>query len=307
MLVAGATGAIGRPLVQLLREAGHEVIAMTRSRGRADALRADGCEAVVCDALDADAVMAAVGAAAPDTVIDQLTNIPKTLEPRNYRTQLAPTNALRRHGTRNLVTAATAAGARRLIAQSVAFAYAPTGGPIKDEQAPLALHSPPPMDEVVGAIVELERQILAAGGLVLRYGLLYGPGTQFAPDGFYAAAARKRMFPIVGTGAGIWSFIHVDDAAAATLAAVTRGEPGIYNVVDDEPVAVRDWIPVFARSVGAGRQLRVPTLVGRLAGGRAAVAAMTTQRGASNAKARRELGWTPAHASWRDGLAAAAA
>jgi nucleoside-diphosphate-sugar epimerase len=304
VLVAGATGVIGRSLVQQLRAAGHDVIGTTRSEQRAAALRATGIEAIACDALDAAALMAAVAAAAPEVVIHELTSIPASLETRNYRTQLAPTNALRRHGTRNLVAAAAAAGARRLIAQSVAFAYSPTGDRIKDEQAPLALDSPAPIDEVVAAVAELERQVLDAGGLVLRYGLLYGPGTQFAPDGFYAAAARRRMFPIVGSGAGVWSFVHVDDAAAATAAAVTRGEPGIYNVVDDEPVAVRDWIPVFAASVGAPRPLRVPRLIGRLAGGPAAVAAMTTQRGASNAKAKRELGWMPAHPSWRDGLAA---
>ena len=304
VFVAGATGVIGRSLVPRLVAAGHDVVGMTRSEQRASSLRALGAEAVVCDALDGPALEAAVVAAAPDVVIDELTDIPPSLQPRRYKTQLAGTNALRRDGTRNIVAAVRAAGAGRLIAQSIAFAYAPAGSWIKDEDAPLALSSPPPMDEVVGAVAALERQVLDAGGLVLRYGLFYGPGTQFARNGFFAGFARRRMFPIIGSGAGIWSFIHVDDAAAATVAAVERGSSGIYNVVDDEPAPARDWIPVFTASVGAGRPFRLPTLIGRLAGGEAAVAGMTTQRGASNARAKRELGWTPAHASWRDGFSA---
>jgi nucleoside-diphosphate-sugar epimerase len=305
VFVAGATGVIGRSLLPRLCDAGHEVIGMTRSAERADQVRALGARAVVGDALDADGLRTVVCDVGPDAVIHELTDLPKTLEPRKYKTQLVGTNRLRIEGTRNLVAAAQAAGARRLIAQSIAFAYKPVGGWVKDEEAPLALTAPPPMDAAVGAVAELEHQVLGADGIVLRYGLFYGPGTQFARDGFYAGFARRRMFPILGSGAGMWSFVHVDDAADATVAALERGDTGVYNIVDDEPAAARDWIPVFAAAVGAGRPLRAPAWVGRLVGGAVAVAGMTTQRAASNAKAKQELGWTPAHPSWRDGFAAA--
>jgi nucleoside-diphosphate-sugar epimerase len=262
---------------------------------------------VVCDALDAEALRAAVVAARPEGVIHELTDIPARIHPRKYRRQLAGTNRLRREGTANLVAAARAAGAARIVAQSVAFAYAADGEWVKDEEAKLALDAVPPMDEVFGAIAALEREVLDAGGTVLRYGFFYGPGTQFEPDGFYAELLRKRQFLIVGSGAGRWSFIHLDDAADGTVAALERGEPGVYNIVDDEPAPVSEWVPVFAAGVGARRPMRVPTWLGRLLGGSSAVAGMTTQRGASNAKAKRELGWTPKHPSWRDGFATAAA
>jgi nucleoside-diphosphate-sugar epimerase len=304
VFVAGATGVIGRSLVPRLVSRGHRVFGMTRRPDRVDALRAAGAEPVVCDAFDAAGLRAVLRQAGPDVVVDQLTEIPATLEPRRFAEQLAATNRLRTEGTRNLVAAAQAAGARRLVAQSVAFAYAPTGGWVKDERAPLHVAAPPPMRDVFAAVAEHERLVLAAGGMVLRYGYFYGPGTALARDGFYAAVARRWMFPVVGAGTGVWSFIHVDDAADATVLAVERdSEPGtVFNIVDDEPAPAREWVPAFARAVGAVRPLRVPALAGRLAGGRAAVAVMTTQRGASNAKARRELGWAPAHPTWRDGF-----
>jgi nucleoside-diphosphate-sugar epimerase len=301
VFVAGATGVIGRALVRRLIAAGHEVTGMTRSPERAGQIRALGAEPVVCDALERDALTRAVIGANPDAVIHQLTSIPARLEPRKYKSQLAATNRLRRDGTSNLVAAATASGARKLAAQSIAFAYAPIGEWTKDEDAPLALESPPPLDEAIGAVADLETQVLRAGGTVLRYGLFYGPGTQFAADGFYAELVRKRRLPVIGSGEGRWSFIHIEDAAAATIAALERGA-GIYNIVDDEPAPARDWIPAYAEALGAKRPLHVPLWLGRLLGGPAAAVAMTAQRGASNAKARAELAWNPEHASWRDGF-----
>ena len=306
VFLAGASGVIGRSLVGLLSGAGHEVTGMTRSASRAEQIRSRGAEAVVCDALDASAVSAAMAAARPEALIHELTELPARLDPRKYETQLAATNKLRREGTRNLLAAAGAAGVQRVLAQSIAFAYAPAGDWVKDETAPLALDAPAPMDAAVGAIADLESQVLAAGGIVLRYGFFYGPGTQFAPDGFYAELARKRRFPIVGSGEGRWSFVHVHDAAVATVAALQHGSPGVYNIVDDDPAPTREWVPAYASAMGAKRPFRVPAWVGRLGGGTAAVAGMTTQRAARNAKAKRELGWAPEHSSWRDGFRTAA-
>jgi nucleoside-diphosphate-sugar epimerase len=200
------------------------------------------------------------------------------------------------------VAAAQAAGAERIVAQSIAFVYAEAGGWVKDEEARLALDAASPMNEAAAAVSELERQVLDAGGIVLRYGMFYGPGTHFARDGFYADLMRKRRLPVVGSGEGRWSFIHVQDAAAATVAALEKGSPGVYNIVDDDPAPARDWIPVYAAAVGAGKPLRAPTWLGRLLGGAAAVSGMTTQRAASNAKAKRELGFSPRYSSWRDGF-----
>ncbi len=274
---------------------------MTRSPEGAAEIRARGAEAAVCDALDRDALMQAVSHANPDAVIHQLTNIPARLEPRRYAKQLAATNRLRREGTRNLVAAAAASGAGRLVAQSIAFAYDPTGDWIKDEDAPLALDARPPLDEVIGAVADLEGQVLKAGGTVLRYGFFYGPGTHFTADGLYAELVRKRQLPVVGSGEGRWSFVHIDDAAAATVTALERGGR-IYNVVDDEPAPAREWIPAYAAAVGAKRPMHVPLWLGRLLGGPAVAAWMTTQRGASNTRARDELAWTPEYPSWRDGF-----
>ncbi len=304
VFLAGATGVIGRSLVPALIEAGHEVIGTTRSPARAEQLRETGAGAVVCDALDAQALRRAVAEAEPQAIIDELTDIPATLQPRRYKTQLAATNRLRREATRNLVGAAQGAGVGRLLAQSVAFAYEPSGDWVKDEEAPLALGAEPPMNEVVDAVAALERQVLEAGGTVLRYGLFYGPGTQFAADGFYTGLLRRRMFPLIGSGEGRWSFIHVDDAAGATVAALESGARGVYNIVDDDPAPAREWLPAFAAEIGAKPPFTAPPWLGRLAGGPAAVAGMTTQRAASNAKAKRELGWSPLHASWRDGFLA---
>ena len=300
VFLAGATGVIGRALTPLLVGEGHEVTGMTRSPERARRLQDQGVGAVVCDALNPSALEQAVVEARPEIVIHELTEIPAQMDARKAAAQLGPTNRLRRDGTRNLIAAARAAGARRLIAQSIAFAYELSGDWVKDEQAPLDANSP--YGEAVAAIADLERQVSAADGIVLRYGYFYGPGTQFERGGLYGELVRRRRLPIVGSGEGRWSFIHVEDAAAATVAALSTGSPGIYNIVDDDPARARDWIPLFATAMGAKPPLKVPAWVGRLVGGRVAVASMTRLRGASNAKAKRELGWSPGRPSWREEL-----
>jgi nucleoside-diphosphate-sugar epimerase len=304
VFVAGASGAIGRSLVPRLVAAGHEVTGTTRSEANADAIRAAGATPTVVDALDAAALREAVVRTAPEVIVHELTALPKRFTPRK-RDLYEATNRIRAEGTRNLLDAARAAGARRFVCQSIAFAYAPGPEPeVKDEQAPLSLHAPPPFGEGVRVIDAMERSVVEAGGLeglVLRYGWFYGPGTYYAEDGSTAADVRKRRFPIVGAGAGLFSLIHVDDAADATVAAVERGAPGIYNVVDDEPAALRDWLPAYAEAIGAPPPRRVPVWLARLVAGKVA-AAVNVQPGASNAKAKRELGWEPRWSSWRKGF-----
>jgi nucleoside-diphosphate-sugar epimerase len=305
VFVAGASGTIGRPLVRQLVAAGHEVTGMTRRDERAEEIRRAGASAVVCDVFDAPALEAAVVAAKPEAVIHELTSLPPRLD---YRAKdpLGPTNRVRSEGTRNLVAAAKAAGARRLIAESVAFFYAPEGEWVKDEEAPLHLDAPPPFGTAAAALAELERQVLGVEGIdgvVLRYGWLYGPDTYYASDGSLTEDALKRKAPVVGKGTGTFSFVQVEDAAAATVAALERGAPGAYNVVDNEPAPMRDWAPAFAAAVGAKKPLRVPVWLARLVAGQGAVAMATQLRGASNAKAKRELGWQPKHPSWRQGFA----
>jgi nucleoside-diphosphate-sugar epimerase len=304
VFVAGATGAIGRPLVPGLIAAGHEVTGMTRSEEHAEAIRAAGARAVVCDALDADALRAAVVDAAPEVVVHELTALPARFNPRDKQ-MYAPTNRLRQEGTRNLIAAARAAGARRIVCQSIAFAYAPGERPeVKDEDAPLALGAPLPFGDSVRAIDEMERAVVGAAGVdgvVLRYGWFYGPGTYLADDGSVARDVRRRRLPVIGKGIGLYSFIHVDDAASATVAAVERGAPGVYNVVDDEPAPQREWLPRYADAMGANKPLRVPVWMARLAMGKIATMA-DVQAGASNAKAKVELGWEPRWSSWREGF-----
>ena len=304
VFVAGASGAIGRPLVPRLVAAGHEVTGTTRSEERAGAIRAAGARAVICDALDADALRAAVVDAAPQVVVHELTSLPHRFNPRDKQ-MYAPTNRVRREGTRNLIAAAQVAGAQRLVCESIAFAYATGERPeVKEEDAPLALEAPLPFGDSVRAIDEMERAVLGAEGLegiVLRYGWFYGPGTYFADDGSLARDVRRRRLPVIGKGIGLYSFVHVDDAASATVAAVERGAPGVYNVVDDEPAPQREWLSVYADAIGAKKPLRVPVWVARLAMGKIATMA-DVQAGASNAKARRELGWGPRWPSWRQGF-----
>ncbi len=278
---------------------------MTRREERAEEIRAAGAECAVCDVFDVGALNAAVAAAEPDAVIHALTALPPKFNPR--RDYLAPTNRVRTEGTRNLLAAARAAGARRLVAESVAFFYRPEGGWVKDEEAPAYEEAPGNFRAAAAAVLDLERQVLGAegmDGIVLRCGWLYGPGTYYGADGSSAADVRKRRLPIVGAGTGTFSFVHVEDAAAAFVAALERGAPGAYNVVDDEPAALAEWLPVYAEALGAKPPRRVPAWLARLVAGRAMAAAALTMRGAANAKAKRELGWQPAHPSWRQGFAA---
>jgi nucleoside-diphosphate-sugar epimerase len=304
VFVAGASGAIGRPLVRQLVAAGHAVTGTTRREDRAEEIRAAGAEAAVCDALDGPALEAAVRRAEPEAVVHLLTALPSRIGYRD-RDPLGPTNRIRREGTRNLLAAASAAGARRLVAESFAPLYEQTGGWVKSEEDGLFLAAPPPFGEAAAALAELERQVLEAeriDGLVLRFGWLYGPGTFFDRHGSQTEEALKRRLPVVGKGDGTYSFVHVEDAASAVLAALERGAPGIYNVSDDEPAPMREWVPVFADAVGAKRPRRLPGWLVRLVAGAGAAAMATSVRGASNAKIKRELGWRPRYPSWRQGF-----
>ena len=303
VFVAGASGAIGRPLVPALLEAGHQVTGMTRHSERAEEIRATGAEAVVCDVFAPEALIAAVAAAKPDVVVHELTALPEELDPRRKGVYFA-TNRIRTEGTRNLIAAAQAAGARRFVAQSIAFMYKPGGAAVKVETDPRLTTAPGDFGGSVEATNDLERQTLNASGLegvVLRYAFFYGPGTSYASDGYQAKEVRRRRFPIIGDGSGTFSFIHVDDAAKATVAACERGEPGVYNIADDDPAPVRDWLPVYAQAVGAKPPRRVPVWLARLVGGPAA-GLVNTMSGASNARAKAELGWRPRWPSWRQGF-----
>jgi nucleoside-diphosphate-sugar epimerase len=308
VFVAGATGAIGRQLVPRLVAAGHEVHGMTRSESKQAMLHELGAVPAVADALDADQVAEAVARAKPDVIVHQLTALAGV--ERYTERDAEPTNRLRTAGTDNLLSAGQAVGVRRFVAQGVAAygAYARNGGPIKSEHDPLDPAPARDMRGTLAAIRHLEEAVLGARwteGIVLRYGAFYGPGTSLASGEEQFELVRRRKFPLVGSGGGVWSFIHVADAAEATLAAVEHGGRGVYNVVDDEPAAVAEWLPALAQTLGAKKPMRVPRFVGRLFAGEAGVVMMTEIRGASNAKAKRELGWRPAHASWRQGFAAA--
>jgi nucleoside-diphosphate-sugar epimerase len=308
VFLAGATGAIGKQLVPLLVEAGHEVHGMTRSESKQAMLSELGAVPVVADALDPEQVAEAVARAKPDVIVHQLTAI-GPIDMRHMDRDFALTNRLRTEGTDHLLSAGQAVGVRRFVAQSVAAygAYARTGGAVKTEEDSL---DPAPAREMRGihdAVRHLEEEVVGAEwteGIVLRYGVFYGPGTSLAPGEQQLELIRRRKFPLVGDGAGVWSFIHVADAAEATLAAVEHGRRGVYNVVDDDPAPVAEWLPAVAQTLGAKKPMRVPRFVGRLAAGEAGLVMMTEVRGASNAKARRELNWRPAHSSWRQGLAA---
>ena len=307
VFVAGATGAIGKQLVPMLVANGHDVVGMTRTEAKRDQLRSAGAQPVVADALDADAVKRAVGEAEPDVIVHELTAIPPAPNMRHFDREFALTNRLRTEGTDHLLPAGQAVGVERFVAQSNGALYARTGGPIKAEDAPLDDDPPAAMRQGLAAIRHLEAAVTGAHwteGLVLRYGAFYGPGTSVAldPPGVLIELIRKRQFPIVGKGTGIWSFIHIEDAATATVAAVEGGPAGTYNVVDDEPAPVSEWLPVLAAAVGAKRPLRVPRWVGRLAAGEWAAMALTEIRGASNDKAKRELGWQLRYPSWRQGF-----
>jgi nucleoside-diphosphate-sugar epimerase len=305
VFLAGATGAIGRPLVARLLAKGHEVIGSTRSPERARQLEQAGASAVVLDALDREAVIAAVSAAAPQAVIHELTALPQRIDPRKMVRDFALNDRLRTEGTQILLDAAAAAGAKRILTQSIAFTYAPgPPGTVHPESDPLMRgeDTSPTYARSADALRELERLTLRAGGLVLRYGYFYGTGTAICAEGSIGREMRRGRMPIVGGGGGVWSFIHIEDAAAATLAALTEGAPGAYNIVDDDPAPVRDWIPALADALGARRPMRVPALIARPLAGSYGVYAMTAIQGARNEKAKQALNWTPEHPSWRKGF-----
>jgi nucleoside-diphosphate-sugar epimerase len=306
IFVAGATGAVGARLVPMLRGEGHEVVAMTRAAGKADGLRRQGATPVVADALDRDAVVRAIVDAHPDVIVHQLTALGGQMEIKHFDRSFAATNRLRTEGTDNLIEGARAAGARWMVAQSYgSWSYGGSGDGLKTEDDALDPTPPPEQRETLAAIQYLERAVLSTDGLqgvVLRYGNFYGPGTGFAQDGEVVELVRRRRLPIVGGGGGVWSFVHVDDAASATVAAIAGRTTGAFNVVDDDPAPVSVWLPELARVLGAKPPRHVPEWVGRLVVGEVGVSIMTRIRGASNAKIRRELGWRPGHPSWRDGF-----
>ncbi len=310
VFVAGATGAIGRQLVPRLVARGHEVVGMTRSESKQAMLYELGAVPVIADALDPDQVAEAVAEARPEVIVHELTAI-GALDMRHFDRDFTATNRLRTEGTDHLLSAAQAVGVRRFVAQGVAGygMYGRTGGPVKSEEDPLDSSPVDTMRETLAAIRHLEEAVLAVewtDGIVLRYGAFYGPGTSLAPGEEQFELIRKRKFPVVGDGGGVWSFIHVADAAEATVSAVEHGSRGVYNVVDDDPAPVAEWLPALAQELGAKKPMRVPRFIGRLFAGEAGVVMMTDVRGASNAKAKRELGWRPAHATWRQGFATAA-
>ncbi len=303
VFVAGATGAIGAPLLRLLVADGHHVTGMTRTPGKADDVRAAGASAAVADALDASAVMQAVEQARPDAIVHQLTAIPPRIDPRKMTRDFALTDRLRTEGTHNLLAAAARAGVGRFVAQSIAFAYAPgAAGAVHGEDDPLTSEPPAPFKRSADAVAELERAVLAADGIVLRYGYFYGPGTSISRHGSLGEEVRKRRLPVVGGGHGVWSFIHVQDAAEATAAALAHGSTGVYNVVDDEPAPVREWIPALAQALDAKPPRGVPAWLARPLAGEYGVYTMTHAQGASNARAQQQLGWRPRHTSWREGF-----
>jgi nucleoside-diphosphate-sugar epimerase len=308
VFVAGATGAIGKQLVPRLVAAGHEVTGMTRSESKQVMLAELGAVPVVADALDPDQVAEAVAQARPEVIVHQLTAI-GAVDLRHFERSFAQTSRLRTEGTDYLLSAGHAVGVRRFVAQSNgAFAYARTGGPVKREEDPLDPSPPREMRSTVAALRHLEQAVLGARwteGIVLRYGAFYGPGTSMAPGEEQFELIRGRKFPLVGAGGGVWSFIHVADAADATLAAVEHGSRGVYNVVDDDPAPVAEWLPALAHELGAKKPMRVPKFIGRLFAGEIGAVMMTELRGASNAKAKRALQWQPTHSSWRQGFAAA--
>ena len=299
VFVAGATGAIGTRLVPQLVERGHEVVGTSRSAEKAERLRRLGAEPIVLDLLDPQAVREAVAAARPDAIVHQATALAGAGDVKHFDRSFAETNRLRTEGADALLAAAQDAGVGRFVAQSYAgWPYAREGGPVKTEDDPLDPTPVPAMRETLAAIRHLEHVVTKAGGVALRYGGFYG-----SSDDAQLELVRKRRFPIVGDGGGVWSFVHLDDAATATVLAVERGTPGIYNIVDDEPAPAREWLPALAAAIGAKPPRRVPRWLARLLAGEAGVVLMTEVRGASNAKAKRELGWSLRYPSWRQGFA----
>ena len=306
IFVAGATGAVGTRLVPLLLAAGHSVTGLTHAPARAAAIRRMGAEAAIADALDASSVAAAVAAARPDVIIHELSALTGAPDLRHFDASFALTNRLRTEATDHLIAAGKQAGIRRMVAQSYCgWPYARAGDPVKTEDDPLDPHPAANARASFDAIRHLEAAVTGASefeGVVLRYGGFYGPHTGVF-DGAVVDQLRRRRFPLIGDGGGWWSFVHVEDAAAATVIAAERGHAGLYNVVDDEPAPVREWLAFLAKLIGAKPPWHLPRWIGRLLAGEQLTAMMTEVRAGSNQKARRELGWRPAHASWRQGFA----
>jgi nucleoside-diphosphate-sugar epimerase len=307
VFIAGGSGALGRRLITQLRAGGHQVVAMTRSQGKTAALEELGAQVAVADALHREAVIKAVMRAEPEVVIHQLTALTGVTDFKHFDREFALTNRLRTEGTDHLLEAARQAGARRFIAQSFGgWNYERTGDRVKREDDRFDPAPPAAQRRSLAAIRHLEAAVLSANGvegLALRYGGFYGPGTSLARDGEMAELVRHRRLPIIGSGSGVWSFLHIDDAAGATVAAVNRGAPGVYNVADDQPMAVAEWLPTLARELGAKPPRRIPVWLGRLVAGEVVVSMMTQIRGISNAKAKHELGWSPRYPTCLEGFA----
>jgi 2-alkyl-3-oxoalkanoate reductase len=308
IFIAGASGAIGSHLVSQLVARGHEVVGTTRSAAKTGALRALGAEPVIVDALDPDSVADVVAKAEPEVIVHQLSALNGPMKMRKLKRMAAATNRLRTEGTDHLLAAGRAVGVRKFVAQSNYALMERTGGPVADESGRIDLSPPKDIVEAVAALRHVEDAVTGiswADGIVLRYGGFYGPGTgiEAAPDAVLAGLVRKRRFPIVGGGGGVWSMVHITDAASATVAAIERGKPGIYHVADDEPAPVREVLRELARALGARPPRRVPAWPVRLLAGKGAVEIMTQARGISSEKIKRELDWTPRYPSWRRGFA----
>jgi 2-alkyl-3-oxoalkanoate reductase len=307
IFIAGATGALGSRLVPLLIEAGHEVFGSSRNATGRAAVDAQGATGIVMDPLDADSIRGAVAQTKPDVIVHQLTALGgMTGNPKKFDQDFAVTNRLRTEGTDHLLAAARDAGVRRFVAQSfTTWPNERTGGWVKTEDDPLVDDPGKEARQSLGAIRYLERAVTSATGIegvVLRYGNFYGPGNAASRTGLLGETIRRGRLPVVGGGTGVWSFIHIDDAASATAAAVERGAPGIYNIVDDEPAPVAEWLPYLAEQLDGKRPMRLPAWLAKPMLGELGIALMTSVRGSSNAKAKRELGWTPGYASWREGF-----
>ena len=300
IFVAGATGAIGRPLIAQLQAQGHDVAALTRSPERAQTLAEQGVESAIADVFDADAVKAAINSVQPEVVIEQLTSLPKTYTGESMSAAAALNTRIRREGGANVLAAAQAAGVRRYLRQSIAF-WAVPGTGLADEETPLAFDASPAVAADILTVTEIERRLLGnpnIEGIALRYGFFYGPGTWFAPDGDVAKQVRQQQFPIVGNGKGVWSWLHIEDAAITTVAAVERGNPGIYLITDDRPLEVRVWLSAYAQWLKAPPPPQVSVEDTLLLSGADAVYYGTQMRGASNAKAKRELNFQPRPLEW---------
>jgi nucleoside-diphosphate-sugar epimerase len=305
VLVAGGSGAIGRRLVPLLVDRGDEVVVLSRSKKNTAPVVEAGARVVTADALDADRMRTAVNAVQPDAIVDLLTALPRAIDPRRIDRDTAATNELRTVGTENVIAAAREAGVQRIVSESIAFIYDPGAGRVNTETAALWKRPPRRFTAAVDAVRVHEKLVTDAGGTILRFGLLYGPGTEFAPQGGIADQVRKGRFPIVGGGSAVFSFTHVDDAATAIDAALRADVGGtVLNVVDDEPAEIREWLPYYAQTLGARAPGKVPAFVARLLVGSYGVAFNTKMRGASNARAKELLDWVPEHRSWRDGFTA---